>query len=248
MLYIYIVFFIFCVVIFFFLNSNRKIDACKFVKYIQSNNSKKIIHNLKRVKDINSKFEFKADLIPSKYQIKTKLINEKVEFKSSFINIQKATILMIAIIYNNKIEVIKKIIEMGADVNLCDENKNTAFLYSALYYNNPDIFDLLIENGADKNVKNILWANAIMVSLYNKELDILKRLIDLGLDINIQNKGGWTPLMSIALDFCSLEKAKTLIEHGADINLKNKTDKSALDIAKEFGNNEFIDYINSLKN
>ena len=248
MLYFYILIFICFFFVFFCWNSNRKIDACKFVRIIQTNNTNKIIHNLKRVKDINSKFEFKADLIPSKYQIKTKLINETVEFKSSFVNIQKATILMITIIYNNELDVIKKIIEIGADINICDENKNTAFLYAALYYNNPNIFEILIENGADKNAKNILWANAIMISLYNKEISILKKLIELGLDINIQNKGGWTPLMSIALDFCSLEKAKTLIEHGADINLKNKTDKSALDIAKEFGNNEFIDYINSLKN
>lgn len=201
---------------------NIKIN--KFIDIIKKNDINKVKEAIKKVKDINETFSF-----------------NKPEF-----TIDHATALIIAIINNVDIEIIKLLVEKGADVNYEDENKNTPFLYSTLYYKNPDILDFLIKKGADPNHKNILGANALMISLYNDEVKILNKVIELKADVNSQNRGGWSGFMSIAIDKRPIEYAKILVENGADINLKNKSGDNALDIAIKFNNTEMVNYIELL--
>lgn len=212
----------------------QKLSSEKIIALMQHKPSDFIIKKVPKVVDINGQILFKADLISDDKQ------NKK------FIRIEKASPLIIAIIYNHSINLIKTLIKQGADINLCDENKNSPFLYAALYYSNPEIFDVLIEAGADKNAVNVLDANALMIAVYNSNIEILKKIISLGLDVNWKNKGGWTALMSVALDSRPIEIAALLIENGANIEIKNKIGNSAFEIAGATENNEFIKFLNEL--
>lgn len=211
--------------VFLYIKFFKKIKINELIKIIQKNDCKSFKKILNRIENINSFTTF---------------IDKKVK-------IEKASILMIAIYYNVNLEIIKNLIIIGANVNIKDENKNTPLLYAALYYNNPEIIDLLINSGADINNRNILGANAVMIALYNNNIEVFDRIIKRGGDVNCQNNGGWSSLMSIAFDFRPLEMAKKLVENGSDVNLKNKLGKSAFDIANELGNQEMLNFLNSLK-
>ena len=183
---------------------------------IEKNNIKKLTEILPKIADINEVFEYK--------------------------NVKKLNIIIYSIYVNAGIDIIKLLLDNGADVNFRDENRNTPFLYAALYSDNIELFDMLKEYGADINALNVINANAVMAAVYNG-YNILEKLIKMGININNQNTGGWSALMSVALDKKPLEMAKLLIDNGADINIKNKSDKTALDIAKEVDYKEMADLL-----
>lgn len=66
-----------------------------------------------------------------------------------------------------------------------------------------------------------------------KRLDILKLLLDRGVDINAQNSFGKTALM-YAIQYGSLDAVKILVEHHADVNLATFTD------TPQCGNNRLL--------
>jgi ankyrin repeat protein len=64
----------------------------------------------------------------------------------------KGSILILSIVQGN-FELVKTLIERGADINAADEEGNTPLILSVVY-NNADIAKYLIEKGAHKNTKN----------------------------------------------------------------------------------------------
>ena len=146
---------------------------------------------------------------------------------------------------NDDIEIVKLLIEKGADVNVTIEkgydvkfNKNGSStrifpestpLHVAFLNNHLKIAKLLIENGADVNaryksgktllheVKNI-QSMFLDVAFLNNHLKNIKFLIDNVADVNARDKSGKTPLHEIR----NTEIAKLLIENGADVNVKDK--------------------------
>ena len=67
----------------------------------------------------------------------------------------------------------------------------------------------------------------------------VKLVIDCGVNPNIQNKDGDTPLHSAALNGKS-EVVKLLLEHGADPNIQNKDGMTPLHFATERGSPEVV--------
>lgn len=60
--------------------------------------------------------------------------------------------------------------------------------------------------------------NAMMLfSIVDQDSKLLQALIDIGMDVNASNEGGFTPLM-FAAAYANPETARFLIEQGADIN------------------------------
>ena len=96
-----------------------------------------------------------------------------------------------------------------------------------LLLNQPEI-----NIGANVNDKDLQGANALIYgSTFLKwDLSIIKLLIDSGIEINAQDKNGYTALMEATISG-NYETVKLLIESGADINIKNEDGKTALDWA-----------------
>lgn len=63
---------------------------------------------------------------------------------------------------------------------------------------------------------------------------MVKKLIDLGANIDAIDDNGETPLFYAASQG-SFETVKILVEHGADFNLLNNANKTSLDLANENG-------------
>jgi len=132
------------------------------------------------------------------------------------------------------LEVVKLLVENGADINAVYNHGNTA-LHKAAYNNrNLEIVKFLVENGADINRANKYGDTALHIALYshiaihnNRNLEIIKFLVENGADINIAGNQGDTAL-HLAASYRCLEIVKFLVENGADINTANNKGQTAL--------------------
>jgi len=98
---------------------------------------------------------------------------------------------------NGNIELVKELIDAGVDVNLQDEDEETALILASVE-GHIEIVKLLIEAGADLNIKSRYGKTALMWTSQYGHTEIVKLLIDAGVDLNIKDIDGKT-----ALDFAS---------------------------------------------
>lgn len=156
------------------------------------------------------------------------------------------TPLMVAIT-NQRIEIVKLLLDNKADVNAKDSFGRTALIYavngkSYEYVTGAEthtttspsveIVKLLIDRGADVNfVEPTTGMNMLFVAVYNnKTPEILKMLIAKGVDVKAKDKKGKTVLMAAA-DSGMVDMAKILIDSGADLNAKDQAGYTALMLA-----------------
>ena len=86
----------------------------------------------------------------------------------------------------------------------------------------------------------------IKILIVTNDIKGIKRFISEGEDINLQDKMGWTAL--ITATFCNHpEIVKILIDAGAKIDLQNNEGKTALDIAKEYDYQEIVELLTTNK-
>ena len=123
---------------------------------------------------------------------------------------------------------VKRLIAEGADVNVKDEDGETA-LYKATGYNHKDIAKLLIEEGADVNVKDEDGRTALFTAAVWDQRDIAKLLIDAGANVNAtENRESGAPLHYAVLHNNNKEVVSLLISKGADVNLTDKYKQTPL--------------------
>lgn len=175
---------------------------------------------------------------------------------------QRTTALIQAIFKGDK-DMVQILLDNGADVNCQDDFGNRALVY-AVCTKRKDIVELLLNANAQidivisrgkhtimaeaayrgdiKIVKILFRAGAIskqalfFAAQYNK-IKIIKFLIEQGVDANIQNMNGHTPLMLVIENrtITGNRKKKTvkvLLNLGADPNIKNNDGETALSLAK----------------
>ncbi|MDC0319277.1 ankyrin repeat domain-containing protein [Verrucomicrobia bacterium] len=68
---------------------------------------------------------------------------------------------------------------------------------------------------------------SIHAAAHQGNIEVVKKQIASGTDVNAKNSGGWTPLHSVA----TKEIAELLISRGADVNAKGKIGITPLDLA-----------------
>ena len=85
------------------------------------------------------------------------------------------------------------------------------------------IAEALINKGADVNATNNINEPLILLSVKNKQTEILKLLIDNGADINAKSNLGET-----AIHYAEGDTIKILVENNADINIKDNKGNSVI--------------------
>jgi uncharacterized protein len=114
-------------------------------------------------------------------------------------------------------QIVRMLIEHGADVNAKGEAYGETALVWAAQENHAEAAEVLIAHGADVNART----------------NLLERSKDrFGLEgvLTILPHGSWTPLMYAARQG-SLDAARTLIDRGASLNLTDPDGSTALEIA-----------------
>lgn len=138
-------------------------------------------------------------------------------------NIYNNAPLNLACITNCPTEIIKSLLDAGADIRYVWEHMTP--LLASVYKKNIDTVKLLLDRGA--NVNDIVRTrgiphnlNTLMIAIDNSDVSMVNLLIDRGADINYKTMGGKTPLM-LACEK-SLAITKILIDAGCDVNYKNR--------------------------
>ena len=128
-------------------------------------------------------------------------------------------------------ELVKYLIEKGADVNTKAEYERETALILASEKENLEMVKYLVEKGAS-NIND-----ALRIASNKGNLEIVKYLVEKGAS-NINQA------LTVALEEKDLELIKYLIEHGAnvDYDYDNKV-KTALIIASETGNFDMVKYL-----
>ena len=129
-----------------------------------------------------------------------------------------------AIVQEN-LEIVKMLIEKGADANMTYEVKSedgTVFpmspLIEALEMENSDIVLFLIVQGcANLTVKNYKEASPLHMAVYNSMEDIVQKLLECDVSINAKDNEGATPPIIAAQEGDS-KILKTLLQKDAKID------------------------------
>lgn len=104
--------------------------------------------------------------------------------------------------------------------------------------------ETLVRNGASVHAIGRGEMTALHEASANGEAAVANYLLSLGADVNAETADGVTPLMCAAA-WGSTEVAKLLLENHADLTKTDRTGAAAADIAREKGEDDAADLINS---
>ncbi|MDO6760470.1 ankyrin repeat domain-containing protein [Tamlana sp. 2_MG-2023] len=121
------------------------------------------------------------------------------------------------------------------DINSLDEDGNGVFNYAA-QSGNKEMVALLIEKGLPYKTLNKKGENALFLATRGSRrsqnsLEYLKYLEGLGLEANLTNTEGKTPLFNLASGNKDVETMKYFLSKGVDANQSDKENNNALILA-----------------
>ena len=143
-------------------------------------------------------------------------VNERVDVPE---NLHEKRTLLHRASYFGQFEVVKLIVNRGADINIRDAKNNTA-LHLAAESGSVDIIKLLLDKGMSVNLTNTHGFTPLHISAGFGNLEATKTLIHRGAALNNVNKCGDTPL-TLASRRGHLEICRFLTEISADITIRN---------------------------
>ena len=142
---------------------------------------------------------------------------------------------------NGTLEVVKFLVEAGADVNHRTTTNSTP-LRIACFEDKIEVVKYLVSRGADINICNSFGDSNLSLACYKGYLDVVKFLVESGADVNkapVNDQN--TPLHSAA-EKGHLEIVIFLMNHGA-LMLKNSRDETPALTAATAGQQAVLDYI-----
>mmetsp|Transcript_10073 Transcript_10073/g.19838 ORF Transcript_10073/g.19838 Transcript_10073/m.19838 type:complete len:691 (-) Transcript_10073:44-2116(-) len=148
-------------------------------------------------------------------------------------DVQSTTLLMKAA-KQGQIELVRKLLEVGCDIDRRDDSQKTALLYALEndYCENVDVVKLLVEQHAAVNVKDREGCSPIHRAAERNYCDSMKILMENGAVVNSPSNTKDTPL-HLAILSGHKEAASLLINKGANPNLKNSSRLSSFDMASD---------------
>jgi len=123
-------------------------------------------------------------------------------------------------------DLVKYLIDNGADTDFKDKFGQTALVY-ATDYGKTELIKALMNSSENSNKGNI---------------EIVKYLLLKGADINLKDKDGVTVLMIISSKG-DIDLVKYFVSHGADINIQDKKGKTALVHAEDKKRKDIVEYL-----
>lgn len=123
-------------------------------------------------------------------------------------------------------ELVKGLLEKGAEVNAKDNNGRTPLIWATLRCC-PEPVKWVTDKGEDVSDMELYADTPPVEPGKNGCMPILRLLLDRGADVNTRDKYGQTPLMHLA-ERGSPEIIQALLEKGADVNVEDKAGWTAL--------------------
>lgn len=174
-------------------------------------------------------------------------INQPFTYKTKKLCMNDCNALSFAIINKLSLDIIKLLVENGANISAHNDKCTTPLMFASLYYNDSHLIDYLVEKGAQVNEINSLKCCPLLISSCNPSLDIMKTLIRHGANLNERGQGGLTIIMLIVEMGHSIEHFKIMLESGADLTLKDNKDYTLLDYLQKEKNKKYLDIYNEFE-
>jgi ankyrin repeat protein len=138
--------------------------------------------------------------------------------------------------YTGSAEVVKTLLDHGADPNAVDATGKTPICYAS-GRGFPALVRQLLDRGVDPNnrygndLTALMWAAGYSEEAGSTDIDeILKLLLERGAHVDVVDNRGRTALM-IAASLGHTAVAELLLSHGANADVRDKSGKSAADLA-----------------
>ncbi|XP_065573462.1 serine/threonine-protein phosphatase 6 regulatory ankyrin repeat subunit C-like [Artemia franciscana] len=129
-------------------------------------------------------------------------------------------------------EVIKMVLDKGADVNARDIYGKSPLHLAASSKCSQTVVECLLKFGADVNIRNNNGESPLhLAAISGCSQTVVECLLKFGADVNIRNDNGESPLHLAATSGCSQTVVECLFKFGADVNAMTKYNKSPLHLA-----------------
>ena len=138
------------------------------------------------------------------------------------------TALMMAARWNS-LRIVKTLLEVGANANAKLEASTTAMTTDTA---DGDIFAAIINNKTTDVPVSAGTTVLMLAALNSRKPDVVKALLDAGLDVNARDEEGRTALM-LAARWNTSRIVDTLLDAGADIDIRDTDGRRAADYAQE---------------
>ena len=166
------------------------------------------------------------------------IVNMEDQNGPAYLRGAASTPLMIASQKGND-NIVRMLIEAGADVNGAHTELGNVPLVYAIYYDKDSVVHALLEAGANVNAATNKGGTLLMVASQKGNDSIVRALLGAGADVNAKNTKGESPL-TLAADMSNDNIVDMLISAGADVNTTNTKGESPLMIAAEMGNDNIV--------
>jgi ankyrin repeat protein len=140
------------------------------------------------------------------------------------------------------LEVVKLLVDKGADVNAEDSNKIIP-LHSLAVRNSAAVIEILTAKGAHVDAKDYRGNTALHYAAIYNAADAAALLVKKGADIENRENYHRTPLILCARERGGPTTIKVLLEAGADVNARDKSQDTALNLASWRGKKEVVDIL-----
>jgi hypothetical protein len=95
---------------------------------------------------------------------------------------------------NGHLEIVKYLVEHGADIDKSDNSRDKTPLLAASFKGHFDIVKYLVEKGAKVNVQSINGFTPLHDAAYVGNFEVVKYLVEHGADVRIRNKHNQTAI------------------------------------------------------
>ena len=138
----------------------------------------------------------------------------------------------------------KKVLEQNPHLLLKRNRAGESLLHKTAAYGDLETTSWLIEKGIPVDIKtNPGNATPLMLAVAFNKKEVVRFLLEKNADNNVQDQDG-VSILHYAASRNLPEMVKILLSRNSKTDLKDKAGRTALDIAKEFGNNEVVVLLN----
>lgn len=129
---------------------------------------------------------------------------------------------------HGKPHIFKRLLKAGWDPNFVDLRGESTMLTSSVRHGYSRGVSRLLEAGADPNLSEPgdIGATPLMIAAYYDHINIMKKLLAYGADINARDKTGINALFYVFIGIVKrrnyLRAVRWLVEHGIDLNARHK--------------------------
>jgi len=152
------------------------------------------------------------------------------------------------------LDVLKFLLEHGADTNATDGNQSTA-LHVASYHGGVKAARSILQHGGNIHARNrkgqtplhrVLFGLDDETPSLDQYLDLIRCLLEHGADIDAQDNDNATPLY-LASKYGGAKAARLLLEHGASVHLQDSEGKTPFEVASARGHESITQLLEHLQ-